>query len=259
MLRFSANLSFLYQEHTFTDRFAAAAKDGFAAVEYVSPYEEPPERIAALLAENGLTQALFNLPIGNRGAGERGLACLPDRVAEFREGLERAIVYAGALGCTRLNALAGVAPAAADGTLLEKTLVANLRYAARRCEDAGVKLLVEPINTQDMPGYFVPTVEEAERLIDAAGHGNLYLQYDVYHRQMMGGDDLAGTFTRLQNRIAHIQVADAPGRHEPGTGAIDFAPLLRAVAASSYDGWVGCEYVPLGATTAGLGWLDGMR
>lgn len=256
MLRFSANLSFLYLEFAFTDRFAAAARDGFTAVEYASPYSEPKERLADLLAAHNLTQALFNLPAGNWGAGERGLTCRPDRVREFRDSLQTALDYAAALGCKQLNALAGIAPAGVDRAILEETMVANLRYAAPRCADSGIKLLTEPINTRDMPGFFLPTIEDAERILDKVGHDNLYIQYDIYHRQMMGGSALAGTFLHLRDRIAHVQIADAPGRHEPGTGTIDFDAILTAIDTSGYDGWVGCEYVPVKSASDGLGWRE---
>ena len=258
MLRFSANLSFLYQEHDFADRFAAAARDGFAGVEYIAPYGEPKERVAALLAEHRLEQVLFNLPVGDWQAGERGTACFPDRVEEFRRGVILGIEYATALGCPRVNVLAGRPPPGADRAMLEATLVANLRYAAPRCADAGVKLLIEAINTRDMPGFFLPTVEDAERVIDKVGSDNLWIQYDIYHRQVMRGD-IMPTFARLQSRIAHIQVADHPGRHEPGTGEINYGFVLAELDRLGYDGWIGCEYRPATTTTAGLGWLAEWR
>ena len=253
MPRFSANLSMLYTEHAFLDRFAAAADDGFRAVEYVGPYDEAPERIARALERNGLEQALFNLPVGDWAAGERGIASLPGREAEFRDGVARAIDYADALGCRQVNCLAGIAP---DGRAAERRaiLVENLRHAADALGAAGIRLLIEPINTRDMPGFLVSRSAQAIGIMDAVGSENLWLQYDFYHMQIMQGD-LVATFAALQDRIAHVQIADNPGRHEPGTGEIDHAFLLGRLDALGYDGWVGCEYKPLAGTSEGLGWI----
>ncbi|KKB11456.1 hydroxypyruvate isomerase [Devosia geojensis] len=255
-MKFAANLSFLYQDLPFLDRFSAAARDGFGAVEYVSPYEHPLETIAAKLIETGLAQALFNLPAGDWAAGERGIGCLPDRAGEFREGVETALRYAKALDCDKVNCLAGIAPAGAERARLEETLIENLRYAAPRFADAGVKLLLEPINQRDMPGFFVSTTDHALKLFEAAGVGNLFIQYDVYHMQIMQGD-LVPTFERLKDRIAHVQIADNPGRNEPGTGEINYDFVLKALDRLGYDGWVGCEYKPLAGTSEGLGWMRG--
>lgn len=254
MPKFAANLSFLYPDKPFLDRFAAAALDGFPAVEYVGPYAFPADDIRTLLDRHGLKQALFNLPAGNWDAGERGIGCLPDRVEEFREGVDKAIAYAQALDCPKLNCLAGIAPADADPELLERTLVENLVYAARLCAEAGVRLLLEPINLRDIPGFFVSTTDHAERILDDVGSENLFLQYDIYHTQVMQGD-LIATFERLANRIAHVQVADNPGRHEPGTGEINYANVFKILDAAGYDGFVGCEYKPLAGTSEGLGWM----
>lgn len=254
MPKFSANLSFLYADKPFLDRFAAAAADGFAAVEYVGPYAFPADDIRAQLDRYGLRQALFNLPAGNWDAGERGIGCLPDRVEEFREGVDKALAYARALDCPKLNCLAGIAPVYSDPELLERTLVENLVYAARLCAEAGVRLLLEPINLRDIPGFFVSTTDHAESILDDVGSDNLFLQYDFYHTQVMQGD-LIATFERLANRIAHVQVADNPGRHEPGTGEINYANVFRALDAAGYDGFVGCEYKPLAGTSEGLGWM----
>lgn len=254
MPKFAANLSFLYADKPFLDRFAAAAADGFPAVEYVGPYAFPADDIRALLDRHGLKQALFNLPAGNWDAGERGIGCLPDRVEEFREGVDRALDYARALDCVKLNCLAGIAPAGADPELLERTLVENVAYAARLCAEAGVRLLLEPINLRDIPGFFVSTTDHAERILDDVGSDNLFLQYDIYHTQVMQGD-LIATFERLANRIAHVQVADNPGRHEPGTGEINYANVFKILDAAGYDGFVGCEYKPLAGTSEGLGWM----
>lgn len=254
MPKFSANLSFLYQELPFLDRFAAAAKDGFGAVEYLGPYVEPKEKVAQTLKDSGLEQALFNVPSGDWAGGERGLACLPDRIDEFREGVSLALDYAKALGCTRINVLAGIAPAGVDRATLETVLVDNLKYAAPLFADAGIRLLIEPINLRDIPGFFVSTTGHAERLLEKVGSDNLYIQYDFYHMQIMQGD-LIPTFTRLQDRIAHVQIADNPGRNEPGTGEIHYPFIFRELDRLGYDGWVGCEYKPRTTTTEGLGWM----
>ena len=254
MPKFSANLSFLYAELPFLDRFAAAAQDGFPAVEYVSPYEHPPEAVAEALADNGLAQALFNLPPGDWAGGERGIGCLPDRVDEFRASVDTAIRYGKALGCPKINCLAGIAPAGADPVELGATLVANLKYAAPRLAEAGIKLLLEPINLRDIPGFFVSTTHHAERILAAVGSDNLFIQYDIYHTQVMQGD-LIPTYDRLRDRIAHIQIADNPGRNEPGTGEINYAFVLPELDRLGYDGYVGCEYKPKAGTSAGLGWM----
>ena len=258
MPRFSANLSFLYTELPFLERFEAAAKDGFPAVEYVGPYDHAPEVVAAKLNEHGLEQALFNLPAGDWGAGERGLGCLPERTEEFRRSVDTAIRYAAALGCPKVNCLAGLAPAGADRGQLEATLVANLQYAAPRLADAGIMLVMEPINLRDIPGYFVSTTDHAERILDAVDSDNLRIQYDIYHMQIMQGD-LVPTFERLRERIGHVQIADNPGRHEPGTGEINYGFVLAALDRLGYDGYVGCEYKPRAGTSEGLGWMAPYR
>jgi hydroxypyruvate isomerase len=254
MPKFAANLSMLYTEHPFIERFAAAAADGFKAVEYVSPYDETPDTIADELKRHDLTQALFNLPAGNWAAGERGIACLPDRVAEFQASVDTAIAYADALGCRKINCLAGIAPAGMEPNVAEATLVGNLRYAAERLADAGISLVFEPINIRDIPGYVLTTTDQAERIMDGVGHPNLLIQYDFYHMQIMQGD-LVATFERLQSKIGHVQIADNPGRHEPGTGEINHDFIFRRLDELGYDGWVGCEYKPAAGTSAGLGWL----
>ncbi|MBU1333760.1 MAG: hydroxypyruvate isomerase [Alphaproteobacteria bacterium] len=254
MPKFSANLSFLYADLPFLDRFAAAAKDGFRAVEYVGPYGFPAEDVAAALKSNGLTQALFNLPAGNWDGGERGIGCLADRVVEFQAGVETAIRYAQALGCDKINCLAGIAPAGTTADERDAVLVANLKYAAPRLASAGIKLLLEPINLRDIPGFHVSTTHHAERLLDAVGSDNLFIQYDVYHTQVMQGD-LVPTYARLKDRIGHVQIADNPGRNEPGTGEINYGFVLSELDRLGYDGWVGCEYKPKAGTSAGLGWM----
>jgi hydroxypyruvate isomerase len=258
MPKFSANLGFLFTELPFLDRFAAAARAGFAAVEYASPYEHRARDIGERLADHGLTQALFNLPAGNWEAGERGIAVLPGREAEFRDGVSRALDYAEELGCARLNCLAGIAPPGADRRALEETFVANLAFAAEAARERGVQLLIEPINTHDMPGFFLNRSDEALRLINRVGSDNLRLQADVYHMQVMEGD-LARRLEAAMPSIAHIQIADNPGRHEPGSGEINYAFLLPLIDRLGYSGWVGCEYRPRAATEAGLGWMAPYR
>lgn len=253
MPKFSANLSMLYTEHPFLDRFAAAAQDGFTGVEYLGPYDETPEAVAAALTANGLTQALFNLPSGDWAAGERGIGGVAGREAEFREGVAKAIRYAQALGCTQVNCLAGLTPGATEAVLIE-----NLAFAAEALGAAGIKLLLEPINTRDIPGFLVTGTDHYERIAKAVGSENLFLQYDFYHMQIMQGD-LVPTFERLQPHIAHVQIADTPGRHEPGTGEINHDYLFASLDRLGYAGWVGCEYKPLAATSDGLGWMTDWR
>lgn len=258
MPKFSANLSFLYQDLAFLDRFAAAATDGFGALEYLGPYAEPKEKVADTLKANGLKQALFNVPSGDWASGERGIACLPDRIEEFRNGISLALDYVKALDCPQVNVISGLAPKGADLETLEKALVENLKYAARRTADAGVKLLIEPINLRDIPGFFLSTTDHAERILEKVGSDNLYIQYDFYHMQIMQGD-LIPTFTRLKDRIAHVQIADNPGRNEPGTGEINYGFILSELDRLGYDGWVGCEYKPKAGTSEGLGWMRPYR
>jgi hydroxypyruvate isomerase len=254
VLRFSANLSMLYPEHGFLDRFAAAAKDGFTGVEYVGAYDQPPETIAALLRQHGLAQALFNMPAGNWAGGERGIGALPDRVDEFMQGVEDSLRYAKATDCGQVNCLAGI-PNGVEAKAAEETLVANLKYAAPRFADAGVKLLLEPINPGDIPGFFVNSSAHALRIFDAVGSDNLYLQYDFYHMQRVQGE-LVANFEKLQSRIAHVQIADNPGRHEPGTGEINHPFIFGELERLGYDGWVGAEYKPAAGTSDGLGWMQ---
>ncbi|WP_274629273.1 2-oxo-tetronate isomerase [Arvimicrobium flavum] len=255
MPRFSANLSMLFTEHEFLDRFDAAARAGFEAVEYVGPYDHPPEVVAERLKRNGLTQALFNLPPGDWGRGERGIAVLPDRVEEFRSSVDTAIAYARALGCERVNCLAGIAPVGVERAVLEDVFVENLKYAAPKLKEAGVKLLVEAINTIDIPGFFLTGAAQAMAILDRVGSDNLYFQYDIYHMQIMEGD-LARTIEKNLDRIAHIQIADNPGRHEPGTGEINYPFLYDFLDRIGYAGWVGAEYKPKEGTEVGLGWFS---
>ena len=258
MPKFAANLSMLFTEEAFLDRFKAAAEAGFKGVEYLFPYDYTPAEIKSRLDANGLTQVLHNLPAGDWAAGERGIACHPDRVEEFRAGVEQAIDYATALGCKQVNCLAGIQPAGVSDEQAHRTLVDNLRYAAEKLEAAGILLLAEPINTRDIPGFFLNRTEQALALFDEAGSNNLKLQYDIYHMQIMEGD-LAPTIERHLDRIAHVQLADNPGRHEPGTGEINYPFLFAHLDRLGYDGWVGCEYKPKSTTREGLGWLDQAR
>ncbi len=253
MLRFSANLTMLFTEAAFPARFARAAAAGFGAVECMFPYEWSRERLAAELERHRLELVLHNLPAGDWAAGERGIACLPGRESEFQDGVGLAVEYARALKCRRLNCLVGIAPEGAASGRLFETLVANLQFAADALNRAGIRLLVEPLNDRDVPGFFLNTTRDALSVIDAVGHPNLALQYDVYHMQRMEGD-LIATLTARMDRIGHIQIADNPGRHEPGTGEINFDNLLAAIDAADYGGWVGCEYHPAGTTEKGLVW-----
>ena len=257
MLKFSANLSMLFTEAPFMERFALAAAAGFKGVEYVSPYEQPAEAVAAELEKHGLTQALFNLPAGDWDKGERGIGCHPGRIEEFRASVDTAARYASALGCGQANCLAGILPAGVSRETARATLIENLRYAAPRLKEAGVLLIAEPINFHDIPGFFLNTSAQALEIFDAAGADNLKLQYDIYHMQRMEGE-IADTLTRLLARIGHIQIADTPGRHEPGTGELNYPFLFRHLESIGYAGWVGCEYRPATTTAAGLGWLAAM-
>jgi hydroxypyruvate isomerase len=253
MPRFAANLTMLFNEVDFLDRFKAAAESGFEAVEYLFPYSYEAAVLRARLDRYGLTQVLHNLPAGDWAAGERGIACLPDRVAEFEAGVGRAIEYATALGCTRLNCLAGIRPAAVAPGAAHQTFVSNLRHAAPRLAEAGIALLIEPINTRDVPGFFLSGTAQAAEIIGEVGSANLFLQFDMYHMHTMQ-EDLAATITNSTARIAHMQLADAPGRHEPGTGEIDYPSLFRLIDRVGYTGWIGCEYQPLASTAEGLRW-----
>ncbi len=255
MPRFSANLTMMYGEFDFLDRFRAAAEDGFEAVEYMFPYDYEPEILARELERHGLRQVLFNLPAGDWAAGDRGIACDPARREAFREGVDRALTYAEALGCRQLNCLVGLTPEGVPWRLVETTLVDNLRYAADRLGERGIDLLVEAVNSRDVPGFHLDTVEAAAEVVAAAARPNLYLQFDVYHQQVMRGD-IAATFRRHRERIRHIQIADHPGRHEPGTGEIRFDFLFDLFDREGYDGWVGLEYRPAAGTREGLGWLS---
>jgi hydroxypyruvate isomerase len=254
MPRFAANLSYLFLERDFLNRFAAARRAGFAAVEFHFPYAYSPSQLADAAGEAGLEIVLFNLPPGNWSAGERGISCHPDRIGEFQEGVGEAIAYAKALRVGRVNCLAGLLPPGATAERARETLLENLRFASAALAAEGIGLVMEPINTRDMPGFFVSTATQGLKLIDAVGSDNLRLQYDFYHAQAMEGN-LAATMQDHIASIGHIQVADYPGRHEPGSGEINFPFLFAHLDRLGYPGWVGCEYQPVTTTEAGLGWI----
>ena len=257
MPRLAANLSMLFTELPFLERFAAARAAGFTAVEYLFPYEFPKEELAARLRAHGLKQVLHNLPAGDWTAGERGIACHPGRVDEFRAGVDRAILYAHALDCGQLNCLAGKVPGGVTREQAHATFAANLKYAAATLRPEGIRLLIEPINSWDIPGFFLTRTEQAIAILEEVASDNLYLQYDVYHAQRMEGE-LAATLQRYLPQIAHIQVADNPGRNEPGTGEINYGFLFRQLDALGWRGYVGCEYRPRTTTLEGLDWITGI-
>jgi len=257
MPRFAANLQWLFTEHAFLDRFAAARAAGFRAVEFPSPYEHPAEALAERLRANGLQCILFNLPSGNKDRGDFGIACRPGREEEFRVGVARAIEYARVLGCRRINCVAGKAAAGEDRAALEAILVANVRFAADALEKAGIELAVEPINDIDIPGFLMPTSPHAARIIRETGSRNVGLQCDIYHTAMMG-DDPAAILRSHFAMIRHVQFADAPGRGEPGTGRIGLAPLFALLDELGYEGWISAEYRPSRKTEETLAWLPVM-
>ncbi len=258
MPRFAANLTLLFNEVAFLDRFELAAQAGFQAVELQFPYAFAAQDIRQRLEANRLQLVLHNLPAGDWDAGERGIACHPDRVSEFRDGVATAIRYAQALGVHQLNCLAGKAPTGVPDAALRQTLVDNLAYAAQALQKVGMRLLVEPVNTWDIPGFYINRTAQALSVLDEVGADNVLLQYDIYHAQRTEGE-LAATISQNLARIGHIQLADNPGRHEPGTGEINFAFLFALLDRLGYAGWVGCEYKPATITVAGLGWLASVQ
>lgn len=258
MIKFNANLSMLFNEFEFLERFELASLAGFKGVEYLFPYEYSLTELRRLLQQHHLQQVLFNLPAGDWSAGERGIACHPDRVTEFQEGVDLAIEYAIGLDCKQCNVLAGIVPDDCSPSEATNTYIQNLKYAAPRMQDAGIKLLTEAINTRDIPGFYLNTSDQAIAILDEVASENLFFQYDIYHMQIMEGD-LAMTLQKHLPRIAHIQLADNPGRHEPGTGEINYPFLFDHLRRIGYDGWIGCEYTPQGATTEGLSWLEGLE
>ena len=258
MPRFAANLSFLFTERPFLERFAAARAAGFAAVEFHFPYEHDRAALAEVVLTSAQEVVLFNLPAGDWAAGDRGIACHPRRIAEFQDGVGLAIEYARLLGCGRLNCLAGIAPPDTTPQQARDTLIENLRFAAAACARAGIELVLEPLNTRDTPGFFPATSRDALGVIEAVGSDNLRLQYDIYHAQVMEGD-LARTLQEHLPQIGHIQLADNPGRHEPGSGEINFPFLFRHLDSIGYSGWVGCEYKPGGRSEDSFDWMEGWR
>ncbi len=253
MPQFAANLSLLFTELPLAERFAASREVGFQAVEIQFPYQMPAEEMAALLKQHDLKMVLHNLPAGNWAQGERGIACLPARVAEFRAGVDAAIAYAQTLGVQQLNCLAGIRPAELSIPDAHACLLDNLRYAAQCLAEVGMRILVEPINTFDIPGFFLSLPSQALALIEEAQQPNLLLQYDIYHAQRMEGE-LANTLRQHLTSIGHIQVADNPGRHQPGSGEIAYPYLFALLDSLGYSGYVGCEYLPQGETNASLAW-----
>ena len=253
MPRFAANLSMMFNEVPFLDRFAAARKAGFEGVEFLFPYEYPAAELRGRLVGEGLTQALFNMPPGDWANGERGVAALPGRQAEFREATKRALDYAAALDCRLVHCMAGIIPADIPYTTAAAVYAANLAWATEQASPAGVKLVIEPINHRDMPGYFLNTQAQGAAIVEAIGRDRLGLQFDVYHVQITEGD-ITKRMERFMPVIAHMQIADVPARNEPGTGEIGWPFVFRRMDELGYQGWVGCEYRPAGETTAGLGW-----
>jgi len=258
MPKFSANLTMMFNEVEFLGRFERAAKAGFRAVEYMFPYEWPEEQLAGELKSHKLEQVLFNLPAGDWAAGERGIACLPGREREFKDGVEMALAYARALRCPTLNCLVGLTPEGVSADQVSQTLADNLQFAAAALEKKGIRCVIEMLNENAVPGFHLVRTREALRLLDEVNHPNLRLQYDVYHMQIMEGN-LIDTMSANMSRIGHIQIADNPGRHEPGTGEINFPNVFAAIDAAGYNGWIGCEYVPAGKTEEGLGWFEPYR
>ncbi len=255
MPRFAANLTMLFTEVPFLDRFERAAQAGFEAVEFLFPYAHTVEEIKERLTATGLKIVLHNLPAGDWDAGERGIACDPGRVDEFRAGVAKAVPYAHALGVPQLNCLAGKVPAGVDAATVRRTFVENLRFAAAALKMAKLRLLIEPINPFDIPGFYLNRTDQAIAILDEVGADNAFVQYDIYHAQRVEGE-LAATLQKSLARIAHVQLADNPGRNEPGTGEINYPFLFAHLDRIGYGGWVGCEYKPAQGTEAGLGWLE---
>jgi hydroxypyruvate isomerase len=258
MPQFAANLTMLFNEHPFMDRFEIAAESGFKAVEFLFPYAYKASEIRQKLDQNNLRLVLHNLPAGDWDEGERGIACLPDRMDEFKASVAKAIEYAKVLGVGQLNCLAGKAPTGLSQELLRATLIANLRYAAVELKKVNIKLLIEPINTFDIPGFYLSKTQQALDILNEVGADNVYIQYDIYHAQRMEGE-LSKTLEENISRIAHIQLADNPGRHEPGTGEINYAYLFKLIDRIGYQGWIGCEYKPATQTQSGLDWIKSLN
>ncbi len=258
MPKFDANLTMMFNEVEFPARFAAASQAGFKGVEFLFPYAYGKDQLVDLAGGNQLQVILFNLPPGDWNAGERGLACDPNRVAEFQDGVGRAIDYARALGCQRLHCMAGLRPTSAGESAIRETYVANLRFAAKALALHDLTLLIEGINTRDIPGYYLNQSRQAFDVMREVGAPNLAFLYDCYHMQIVEGD-LSPTIETHLDKIGHMQVADTPGRHEPGTGEINYDFLFRHIDKVGYQGWIGCEYRPATTTAAGLNWLARYR
>jgi hydroxypyruvate isomerase len=260
MPRFAANLTMMYTEHGFLDRFAAAAHDGFAAVEFLLPYDHPTAELAARLKEHGLRQVLFNSPSGDWKAGERGLAALPGREQEFRDGFLLALDYAHALECPRIHAMAGIPPASTDRAYARAAYLSNIAWAAERARAAGIEVVIEPIARRNMPGFFLNRQDEAHDIVTEIGAANLKVMMDLFHCQVEEGDLAMNIRKYLTNpketRIGHFQIAGVPERHEPDTGEVNFSYLFELIDRLGFEGWIGCEYIPAGATSAGLGWFQ---
>jgi len=264
MPRFAANLSMLYNEHPFLERFAAAAADGFAAVEYLFPYAHQATELAARLRDSHLQQVLFNGPPGDWERGERGTACLPGREDEFRRGIEQALGYATTLGCPRVHVMAGLVPPGTERAALRATYLANLAWAAAQAAPHGIDILIEPINTRDIPGFFLNRQDTAHEVVAEVGAANLKVQMDLYHCQIVEGD-LAKKIEKYLpgGAVGHLQIAGVPERHEPDLGEINHPYLFELIDRLGYGGWIGCEYRPRiatpGGTSAGLGWFQPHR
>lgn len=244
----------LFTELDFIDRFQAAKSVGFNSVEYLFPYDFDPNQLSESLNANGLKQVLFNLPAGDWASGDRGISCIPERVNEFQQGVGTAIRYAKALGCTQVNALAGIPPVNSDPDEIKDTFVNNLKFASSQLSTHGIRLLTEPINNLDIPGFYLNYTDQANLILDLVGSDNLFIQYDIYHMQIMEGD-LVRTITNNFKKIQHIQLADNPGRHEPGTGEINYQYIFRTLDKLGYQGYVGCEYIPQSGTLDGINWI----
>jgi len=254
MPKFNANLSMMFNEVDFMERFAAAAKAGFKGVEFLFPYSYDKNQLADVAGKNRLEIVLFNMPPGDWNAGDRGLACDPARVSDFQEGVGKAIDYALALDCKQIHCMAGLKPRGVAEEKMRETYIANLQFTGRELAKHGLKVLIEAINTRDIPGFYLNTSRQALDIMHYAQVANLSFQYDIYHMQIMEGD-LAPTIEKNLAKIGHMQLADTPGRHEPGTGEINYAFLFQHIERIGYQGWIGCEYRPATTTEAGLGWI----
>ena len=258
MLNFAANLTMMFNEVPFLDRFKAAREANFEAVEFLFPYDHPPREIGARIRDNGLTQVLFNLPPGNWAYGERGIGALPGREDEFKASLETALAYAEATECKTLHAMAGIAPLGICREQMFDTFVENLNMACELCAQSGITIVLEALNDQDVPKYLTPRVSDVSRIINAVSHKNLGLQFDFYHVQIMDGN-LVRNFDTHLHQIRHVQISSVQGRHEPDIGEINYPFIFNHIDSSSYHGWIGCEYMPKGNTIDGLGWLNHFR